>query len=140
MENSYPLFLKGYIPETNKFAEMYSVIDNNEDKDVELHAIHERLEKIRLYMEKEIAFKQGLIEGQDEQMRPTKARVAANDVVIQRLEGQLLECRQTNEGTRQLINKLLSDISGYQKDLEWYKRTYEKRSLLGTIRQKLFNK
>jgi hypothetical protein len=60
--------------------------------------------------------------------------------VIQRLEGQLVECRQTNEGTRQLINKLLSDISNYQKDLEWFKRTYEKRSLLGTIRQKLFKR
>jgi septal ring factor EnvC (AmiA/AmiB activator) len=119
---------------------MYSVIDNNEDKDIELHAIHERLEKIRVFMEKEIAFKQNLIEGQEEQMRQLKARAEEKDVVIQRLEGQLLECRQTNEGTRQLINKLLSDISNYQKDIEWYKRTYEKRSLLGTIRQKLFNR
>jgi len=119
---------------------MYSVIDNNEDKDIELHAIHERLEKIRVFMEKEIVFKQNLIETQEEQMRQMKARVEEKDVVIQRLEGQLLECRQTNEGTRQLINKLLSDISSYQKDIEWYKRTYEKRSLLGTIRQKLFNR
>jgi hypothetical protein len=120
--------------------ERFKVIDNNEDKDIELHAIHERLEKIRLYMDKEIVFKQRLIEGQEEQMRNLKMRADEKDVVIQRLEGQLLECRQTNEGTRQLINKLLSDISSYQKDLEWYKRTYEKRSLLGTIRQKLFRR
>ena len=119
---------------------MYSVIDNNEDKDIELHAIHESLEKIRVYMEKEIAFKQGLIEKHEEQVRQLKTRADEKDVVIQRLEGQLLECRQTNEGTRQLINKLLSDISNYQKDLEWYKRTFEKRSLLGTIRQKLFKR
>jgi len=121
-------------------SERLKVIDNNEDKDIELHAIHEGLEKIRLYMEKEIVFKQRLIEGQEEQMHKLKARLDEKDVVIQRLEGQLLECRQTNEGTRQLINKLLSDISNYQKDIEWFKRTYEKRSLAGTIRQKLFKK
>ena len=121
-------------------SERLKVIDNNEDKDIELHAIHDGLEKIRLYMEKEIAFKQRLIESQEEQMHKLKARVDEKDVVIQRLEGQLLECRQTNEGTRQLINKLLSDISNYQKDLDWFKRTYEKRSLLGTIRQKLFKR
>jgi hypothetical protein len=120
--------------------ERLKLIDNNEDKDIELHAIHERLEKIRLYMEKEIAFKQRFIEGQEDQIRDLKARVDQKDVLIQRLEGQLLECRQTNEGTRQLINKLLSDISNYQKDIDWFKRTYEKRSLLGTIRQKLFKR
>ena len=119
---------------------MYSVIDNNEDKETELNAIHESLDKIRAYMEKEIAFKQGLIERQETQIHQLKTRLDEKEVVIQRLEGQLMECRQTNEGTRQLINKLLSDISNYQKDLEWYKRTFEKRSLLGTIRQKLFNR
>jgi hypothetical protein len=120
--------------------ERYKVIEKNEDKDTALHAIHERLDKIRSYMEREVAFKQGLIEKHEEQVRQMKARVDEKDVVIQRLEGQLMECRQTNEGTRQLINKLLSDISNYQKDLEWYKRTYEKRSLLGTLRQKLFRR
>src|SRR5260221_11510704 len=121
-------------------AERLKVIDNNEDKDIELYAMHERLEKIRLYMGKEIAFKQRFIEGQEGQIRDLKARFDEKDVVIQRLEGQLLESRLTNERTRQLIHKLLSDISNYQKDLEWYKRTYEKRSLLGTIRQKLFRR
>jgi DNA-binding transcriptional MerR regulator len=119
---------------------MYSVIDNNEDKDIELHSIHVSLEKIKAYMESEITFKQDLIGQQEEQIRQLKARLDEKEALVQRLEGQLLECRQTNEGTRQLINKLLSDISGYQKDIEWYKRTFEKRSLLGTIRQKLFKR
>ena len=118
--------------------ERLKVIGKNEDKDIELNAIHDGLDKIRQYLDKEITFKQRLIEQNEEQIHQLKARVDEKDVVIQRLEGQLMECRQTNEGTRQLINKLLSDISNYQKDLEWYKRTYEKRSLLGTIRQKLF--
>jgi len=121
--------------------ERLKVIPNKEEeKDVELHIVHERLEKISAYMENEIAFKQRLIEGQEEQIGQLKARIEEKDALLKRLEGQLLECRQTNEGTRQLINKLLSDISNYQKDIEWYKRTYEKRSLLGTIRQKLFNR
>jgi hypothetical protein len=120
--------------------ERLKVIPNKEDKDVELNIVHERLEKISAYMENEIAFKQRLIDGQGEQIGQLKARIEEKDALLKRLEGQLLECRQTNEGTRQLINKLLSDISNYQKDIEWYKRTYEKRSLLGTIRQKLFNR
>jgi hypothetical protein len=53
--------------------ERFKVIDNNEDKDIELHAIHERLEKIRLYMDKEIVFKQRLIEGQWSAARRMKA-------------------------------------------------------------------
>ncbi|MBS1603556.1 MAG: hypothetical protein JST42_12875 [Bacteroidetes bacterium] len=117
---------------------MYSVIDNNEDKDLELHSIHISLEKIKAYMENEITFKQDLIGKQEEQIRQLKARLDEKDGLVQRLEGQLLECRQTNEGTRQLINKLLSDISGYQKDIEWYKRTFEKRSFPGILKEKLF--
>jgi chromosome segregation ATPase len=117
---------------------MYSVIENNEDKEIELNAIHDSLDRIRAYMEKEIAFKQGLIERQEIQIHQLGARVDEKEMVIQRLEGQLMECRQTNEGTRQLINKLLSDISNYQKDLEWYKRTYEKRSFPGILKEKLF--
>jgi hypothetical protein len=44
------------------------------------------------------------------------------------------------EGTKQLINKLLEDIRRYQNDIEWYKRTYERRSLLGTLKEKLKRK
>jgi molybdate-binding protein len=120
--------------------ERFKVIDKNADKQIELQTIHEALEKIRLYMEKEISFKQGFIDRQDEQIRQLKSITEEKEAIIRRMEGQLLECRQMNEGTRQLINKLLSDISNYQKDIEWYKRTYEKRSLAGTIRQKLFRR
>jgi hypothetical protein len=119
---------------------MYTVIENNGNKALEMQSIHEQLEEIRAYMEKEVAFKQSIIEGQREQIGQLKTFSEEKALKISRLEDQLQECRQTNEGTRQLINKLLNDISNYQKDIEWYKRTYEKRSLLGTIRQKLFRK
>ncbi|RXK60023.1 hypothetical protein ESA94_13325 [Lacibacter luteus] len=55
-------------------------------------------------------------------------------------EKQLKDEIRRQEGSKQLINKLLEDIRRYQNDIEWYKRTYEKRSLLGTLREKLFRK
>lgn len=119
---------------------MYTVVEETENKAFEMQSIHERLEEIRNYLEKEIAFKQSIIEGQDAQIKQLKSLSDDKALTITRLEDQLQECRQTNEGTRQLINKLLNDISNYQKDIEWYKRTYEKRSLAGTIWQKLFRK
>src|ERR1700759_4331118 len=119
---------------------MYAVIDEQENKASDLQFIHARLEEIRSYLEREIAFKQGIIDRQEEQGSQLKVRTEEKDATIQRLEGQLMECRQTNEGTRQLINKLLNDISNYQKDIEWYKRTYVKRSLAGTIWQKVFRR
>jgi uncharacterized coiled-coil DUF342 family protein len=119
---------------------MYKVVDENENKALELHSIHERLEEIRLYLEKEVAFKQGIIEEKHEQLLHLKELSEEKNALISKLETQLLECRQTHEGTRQLINKLLNDISNYQKDIEWYKLTYVKRSLPGTIWQKLFRK
>jgi len=119
---------------------MYTVIEDNGNKALEMQSIRERLDEIRMYMNNEIAFKQSIIEGQQEQISQLKAFSEEKGGIISRLEEQLRECRQTNEGTRQLINKLLNDISNYQKDIEWYKRTYEKRSLAGTIWQKLFRK
>ena len=119
---------------------MYTVIEDNENKVLELASIHERLEEIKLYLDKEIGFKQTIIEEQGSQISQLKALSEEKNAAVSRLEDQLQECRQTNEGTRQLINKLLNDISNYQKDIEWYKRTYEKRSLAGTIWQKLFRK
>jgi len=62
------------------------------------------------------------------------------DAEIAALRRELQECRQAGEGTRQLINKLLNDIDNYRKDIAWYQRTYEARSLPGTIWQKLLRK
>jgi chromosome segregation ATPase len=115
---------------------MYSVIGENGNKVLELQSIHERLEEIKLYLEKEIAFKQAIIEGQGEQIGQLKTQAEEKDLTLRRLDEQLQECRQTNEGTRQLINKLLNDISNYQKDIEWYKRTYQQRSLWGYLKER----
>jgi chromosome segregation ATPase len=119
---------------------MYTVIEENGNKALELASIHERLDEIRVYLNKEIAFKQGIIEEQKGQITRLKTQAEGKELLVSKLEDQLQECRQTNEGTRQLINKLLNDISNYQKDIDWYKRTYVKRSIAGTIWQKLFRK
>jgi hypothetical protein len=119
---------------------MYTVIEESANKTLELQSIHDRLDEIRLYLEKEIASKQLHIESQEGQIGQLKGLIEEKELGIRKLEIQLQECRQTNEGTRQLINKLLSDIGTYQRDIEWYKRTYVKRSLAGTVWQKLFRK
>lgn len=54
------------------------------------------------------------------------------------LSDEVTEFKNSAEGSRQLINKLLNDIERLQQDIDWYKRTYETRSLLGTLKQKLF--
>ena len=46
------------------------------------------------------------------------------------------ESMRNAEGNRQLINKLLNDIDRLQQDIEWYKRTYEKRSFPGLIKER----
>lgn len=53
---------------------------------------------------------------------------------------QLEKAQQSIEGNRQIINKLLGDQSKLQNDIDWYKRTYEQRSFLGTMREKMFKK
>ena len=57
---------------------------------------------------------------------------------IRTLKADLDNVQHLVEGNRQLINKLLGDLSKLQNDIGWYKRTYEQRSFLGTIREKIF--
>lgn len=59
-----------------------------------------------------------------------------NNLILQ-LNDKVADCQQNAEGNRQLINKLLNDIERLQQDVEWYKRTYEKRSLAGVIKDRL---
>ena len=58
------------------------------------------------------------------------------DNEIRYLKEELQKAKQYSEGNSQLINKLLGELSKLHNDIDWYKRTYEKRSLLGTIREK----
>jgi DNA repair exonuclease SbcCD ATPase subunit len=107
---------------------------------IELQDIYVRLEKIRQYIERETDQRQLLIERQAYKIEKLKTLLEKKDEIILNLESQLKECSRNAEGNRQLINKLLTDIGHYQNDIEWYKRTYEKRSFWGVIKEKLHKK
>jgi chromosome segregation ATPase len=101
-------------------------INSRQQETSEWTAIHQRLDDILSFLQKELAARQSVIDTQEKQ--------------IARLQLQLQECRQISEGSSQLINKLLNDLENYRKDIEWYRRTYEQRSLPGTVWQKLFHR
>jgi predicted nucleic acid-binding Zn-ribbon protein len=100
--------------------------------------IFQALRLIQQQLEKEIVSKQKTIERQEEEIRRQRTDLEQKNELVINLNMKLQECQKNAEGNRQLINKLLNDISRVQQDVEWYKRTYESRSLLGTLKQKIF--
>ena len=56
------------------------------------------------------------------------------------LKEELQKAKQHSEGNSQLINKLLGELSKLHNDIDWYKRTYERRSLWGVLKEKLTKK
>lgn len=102
--------------------------------------INEQLEQITRFLMQEMEYKQGIIEEQRREMEQLKKDIDQRSVVIASLKQQLNHCAQHTEGHRQLINKLLNDIEHFQNDLDWYKRTYERRSIWGVLKSKLTKK
>jgi len=98
------------------------------------------LEMIEHKLDTEIAAKQNTIDRQEQEIQRLHGLVEEKNKIILEINGKLVECMRNSEGNRQLINKLLNDLDRLNRDIEWYKRTFETRSLLGTIRQKLFKK
>jgi hypothetical protein len=96
---------------------------HNTSRDNELS---DSLGQIRQYLEKNI--------------RDLTTMAEKKDHEINVLKDALEKSHQQQEGNSQLINKLLGELSKLQNDIEWYKLTYEKRSFLGTIREKLLKK
>jgi hypothetical protein len=95
------------------------------------------LEMIEHKLDTEITAKQNTIDRQEKEIQRLHGLVEEKNKIILEINGKLVECMRNSEGNRQLINKLLNDMSRFQQDIEWYKRTYENRSLLGTLREKL---
>lgn len=102
--------------------------------------INEKLEQITRYLEQEIECKQKALEEQRLEMEKLKKEVNHKSTVITNLKQQLDQSAQNTEGHRQLINKLLNDIGHLQNDIDWYKRTYERRSIWGVLKEKLTKK
>lgn len=95
------------------------------------------LKSLEQRFDKEIATKQEFIEWQQSELRRLQTEVMDKSNTIAELNSKLLECRSNSEGNRQLINKLITDIEKLQQNVDWYKRTYETRSLFGVIKDKL---
>ena len=99
--------------------------------------IYRSLETIQQQLQEEIINKQTIIDGCNTEIKLLRTQLEQKDVCIQKLESVIAENQRNIEGNRQLINKLLNDLDRMQQDIEWYKRTYENRSLLGVIKDKL---
>jgi len=102
--------------------------------------INHMLEQIEQKLDEEVGYKQQTITHQENEIENLRKGIEEKNAIIKEMNDKVLECQRTSEGSRQLINKLLSDIDHLKQDIEWYKRTYVYRSFLGTIKQKLFGK
>src|ERR1051325_7783140 len=109
---------------------LYDKINAVDDKTF----ILKTLNRIEQKLEKEVATKKSIIEWQLEEMKRLQLEVAEKNNIITDLNSKLSDCHSHVEGNRQLINKLISDIDRLHQDIEWYKRTYETRSLAGIIK------
>jgi predicted nuclease with TOPRIM domain len=102
-----------------------------------LKEIQNSIQEIQLRLEKEVAAKQRTIERQEIEISRLRADLDSKASIIVDLNTKYTECQSNSEGNRQLVNKLLNDLERAHQDIDWYKRTYETRSLLGTIIEKL---
>ncbi len=102
------------------------LIQNREVKDSLDSEIRDSLFRIKQYLETDIC--------------SLRKETNEKNTEIKSLKEELEKVQLLLEGNRQLINKLLGEINKLQNDIEWYKKTYEMRSLLGTIREKLLKK
>jgi chromosome segregation ATPase len=114
------------------------LIENYEVNQAQLvQHIYRSLEGIQQQLEEDVLNKQTIIDGCTQEIKALHAQVETKNQVIQNLEAKISETQRNIEGNRQLINKLLNDLDRMQQSIEWYKRTYETRSLLGVIKDKL---
>ena len=73
-------------------------------------------------------------------LKDSQKELNAKNLEIKILREELDNLQNLTDGNRQLINKLLTNISKLQNDVDWYKKTYVQRSFMGTILEKLFKK
>jgi predicted nucleic acid-binding Zn-ribbon protein len=117
-----------------KYSVAKTELINEQEK---MDHIQQTLNMIQDKLDAEITARQKTIDLQEKEIHRLHKIVEEKNNGILQLNEKLVECMQHSEGSRQLINKLLNDIDRLQQDIEWYKKTYAKRSLLGTIKQKI---
>jgi septal ring factor EnvC (AmiA/AmiB activator) len=112
----------------------------NGDKEYPVEHLTLILEQIEQKLDQEIGYKQHTITRQENEIQKLRTVIEEKNTIIKEMNDKVLESQRSSEGNRQLINKLLTDIDRLKQDIEWYKRTYVKRSLFGTIKEKIFSK
>lgn len=112
----------------------------HKSNDDAMDSIHSSLAAIVRKLDSEMAARQRTVDLQEQEIKRLHLLLEDKNNLILQLNDKVADCKQNAEGSRQLINKLLNDIERLQQDIEWYKRTYEKRSLLGTIKQKIMKR
>jgi septal ring factor EnvC (AmiA/AmiB activator) len=95
------------------------------------------LRSLEQKIEREVTVGQNIIDWQKEEIKRLQSEAGEKNHTIAELNTRLSECRSHVEGNRQLINKLINDIDRLQQNIDWYRRTYESRSLFGVIKDKL---
>jgi chromosome segregation ATPase len=110
---------------------------NGEDK---IEELQQSLDIIEHKLDTEILAKQKTIDRQEQEIQRLHLLIEGKDKMILEINEKLMECVNNSEGNRQLINKLVNEIDHLQQNIEWYKKTYETRSLFGMIREKLIKK
>lgn len=109
-------------------------------EDNKYHQLTTTLASIKQFIDTELNAKQVLVVRLQNVIDVLRKELDESHAEAESKARQLQHITQLNEGNKQIINKLLGDISKMQNDLEWYKRTYEKRSFLGVIKQKILKK
>lgn len=99
--------------------------------------LEDLLRQVYSHLLSENDYKRERIEELILRLKDLEAKLAAEQQEKKQLHQSLTDENKKQEGTKQLINKLLEDIRRYQNDIEWYKKTYEKRTLLGVIKEKM---
>lgn len=102
--------------------------------------IHHSLNEIKAKLEHELTVKEKQLDICFNEIKALQKKLEDKEIEVKEASVKLIECQRNNEGNRQIINKLLNDLERKLQDIEWYKRTYETRSLLGTLKEKIFGK
>jgi hypothetical protein len=111
--------------------------NNGSEQNIQPEDLYRSIKIIQQKLEEEMAGKQRIIEESWTEIKILRTAVQKKDKSIQKLEVCVAEAQLNNEGNRQIINKLLNDLDRMQQDIEWYKRTYENRNLLGVFKDRI---
>lgn len=106
----------------------------------ELNKFSEDLTVIRHHIESDLQEKQKLIERLQEAIESLVAQRNDLQEKIEKQSEELSSAKQLAEAKKQLIDKLIGDITSLKQDIDWYKRTYEQRSFFGTIKEMVLKK